>query len=466
MKPCRIHLFFCWAKSDFSSDAWGKGAVISTAEDFKALFANIAIDNATTISNRYGEVTRALNLQFRDTESRTANSLQVGSYGRYTAIKGISDLDMLYIMPNSCWSDYKDGGQYKLLRKAADAILARYPNTEVYPDTLVVVVQYSNFKIEVQPVFEDKDGNFIYPYTKNGGSWRTTKPRAELKATSDVDNAKNGNLRRLAKMARAWKNKHGVPMGGLLLDTLAHNFINSTADHDATSFGSCGKMMRGFLAYLADQPKQDRYGALGSGQHVKVHKAFQSKAKKGLKLVDDALDAGEEAKANARWRKVFGRGYPLAESTELKKSYIVEAGYQARNTEEFIEDEFPVDIRYALKIDCEVSQNGFRSIFLRASRTAGLRRLNVFKSKSLKFFVNDHNIPGTSHLYWKVLNRGPIAIERDMVRGQIEKDSGTRTKFERSNFRGEHVVDCYAVQNGVVVAKDRIHVPIIDASES
>lgn len=440
-------------------------ASISRTDDFKTLFANIAIDNADTISKRYGEVTRALNLEFRDTESRTANSLQVGSYGRWTAIKGISDLDMLYIMPKRCWNDYKDGGQYKLLRKAADAILERYPNTEVYPDTLVVVIQYTNFKIEVQPVFAEDDGSYTYPYTKNGGSWRNTKPQAELNTTSSVDSDKNGNLRRLAKMTRAWKNKHGVAMGGLLIDTLAHNFLKSTSDYDKTMFGSCGRMMRDFLSYLADQPKQDRYAALGSGQHVKVHKRFQGKAKKGLELADKALEAGEEAKANNRWRKLFGRGYPAAQA-EVKKAYIVEAGYQARNTEEFIEDQFPVDIRYALRLECQVSQNGFRTMYIRAATKMLGKRFNIYKSKSLNFHIADHNIEGVFHVYWKVLNRGPMAIEKDMIRGQIEKDSGSRTKNETSSFRGEHVVDCYAVQHGVVVAKDRIHVPILDQSES
>lgn len=439
--------------------------IISTADDFQTLLSNIAIDNATTISTRYGEVTRALNLQFRETESRTANSLQVGSYGRRTAIKGISDLDMLYIMPRNCWTEYRDGGQARLLRKTADAISARYPDTEIYPDTLVVVVQYANFKVEVQPVFEDDDGNFTYPYTKSGGSWRLTKPRGELTAMVDVDGAKNGNLRRLAKMARAWKNKHGVPMGGLLIDTLAHNFLNSTTIYDSSGSSSYGRLARDFLAYLAEQPKQDRYAALGSGQHVRVHKAFQGKAKKGLELADKALAAGEEAKANNRWRKVFGRGYPAADATEVKKAHIVEAGYQARNTEEHIEDRFPVDIRFALKIECEVSQNGFRTILLRAGRRVGLGRLNVYRSKSLRFFLTDHDIPGVFHLHWKVLNRGPMAIEKDMVRGQIEADAGSRTKRETSSFRGEHVVDCYAVQQGVIVAKDRIHVPIVDESE-
>lgn len=438
-------------------------AIISRADDFKTLFSNIAIDNASTIATRYGEITRGLNLQFRDTDSRTANTLQVGSYGRYTGIKGISDLDMLYIMPNGKWDTYKNN-PYKLLRDAADAIQDRYKTTEIYVDTLVVVIKYENFKIEAQPVFEDDDG-FWYPYTKGQSCYRLTKPRDELATTREVDNDKNGNLRRLAKMTRVWKNKHGVAMGGLLIDTLAHNFLIGRTTYDTISYGSCGQMMRDFLSYLSDQPKQDRYAALGSGQHVKVHKPFQKKAKKGLELADKALDAGEESKANNRWRKLFGRCYPLADATEIKKAYITESSYTADNTEEFIEDQFPVDIRYSLRLECEVSQNGFRTIFLRAMRGAGMKRLNVFKSKSLKFFIADHDIKGIFHVYWKVLNRGSEAIRLNQIRGQIIPDLGSKVKNERSNFRGEHVVDCYAVQDGVVVAKDRIHVPIVDESE-
>ncbi len=374
---------------------------------------------------------------------------------------------MLYIMPAGKWDDYKNKGQQRLLDDAAAAIRQRYPSTEIYADTLVVVIQYQNFRIEAQPVFKEADGSYTYPYAKSGGCWRTTKPQDELDTTSSVNGEKNGNLRLLARMARAWRNKHGVAMGGLLIDTLAHNFLVSTTAYDNTAYGSCCYMMRDFLAYLADQPNQDRYAALGSGQHVKVYKKFQSKAKKGLELTKNAIEAGEEEIANNRWRKVFGRGYPYAVSkTVARQEYIYEGSYEARNTEEFVEDRFPVDVRYLLRLDCEVKQSGFRTFMLRASRAVGIRRLPVPRSKSLRFYVDEHNIPGVFHLYWKVLNRGRMAIERDMIRGQIEADRGSRVKHETSNFRGEHVVDCYAVKNGVVVAKDRIHVPIMDEGES
>jgi hypothetical protein len=193
---------------------------MTVAEMFSQFVANLAIANTETISRRYGELTAALNKHFRDTESKEANSLQVGSFGRKTGINGISDLDMLYIMPRSTWDTYNvSGGQLKLLQDAKEAIVKRYPATNIRVDRLVVTVTYHDFHVEVQPVFEQDDQNYKYPDTKNGGYWKICKPREEMKAVAELDDAKNGNLRRLGKMARAWRNKHGVAMGGLLVDT-------------------------------------------------------------------------------------------------------------------------------------------------------------------------------------------------------------------------------------------------------
>jgi hypothetical protein len=106
---------------------------------------------------------------------------------------------MVYIMPASKWDDYKDNKQSKLLTDVKDAIKARYPSTEVKVDRLVVAIKYQNFHVEVQPVL-----TITIAMTMN---------RQEMAAVKDVNEGKNKNLRLLCKMARAWKNKHGV--GGL-----------------------------------------------------------------------------------------------------------------------------------------------------------------------------------------------------------------------------------------------------------
>ena len=72
------------------------------SEIFDALLANLKFgDASTTIAMRRDEITKALNKTFRSIEGSTANRLMVGSYGRHTAIRGVSDLDLIYILPPS-----------------------------------------------------------------------------------------------------------------------------------------------------------------------------------------------------------------------------------------------------------------------------------------------------------------------------------------------------------------------------
>ena len=433
---------------------------MSISQMFEEFIDNLAISNKQTISDRYAELTKTLNKKFRDSDSETANTLQVGSFGRKTGIDGISDLDMLYIMPKSSWDTYNNAqnGQYKLLSDTKEAILTRYSRTAVSVDRLVVTVTFSNFYIEVQPVFEQEDGSFKYPDTKNGGSWKITKPREEIDEISSADKDKNQNLRRLCKMARAWKNKHGVAMGGLLIDTLAYNFLKSTNYYDDKSYLYYDLLSSDFFKYLSELPDQDYYLALGSNQRVAVKKKFQKKAKKAYDLCLKAIDAENQSYVNDKWKKIYGRPFPARKIEMAMESLSRSYPQSWKNTEEFIEDKFPIDIREYLKIDCEVKQNGFRKFFLREILK---RRIPLKSRKDLLFEIKEISVHQPYEIYWKVLNRGEEAKQRDCIRGQIVPDRGYKCKKEQTDFYGDHIVECYCVKNGVVVAKDRIHVPIV-----
>lgn len=431
---------------------------MTVSEMFSGFVSNLAITNTDTISARYGELTSALNKQFRDTDSKTTNTLQVGSFGRRTGINGISDLDMLYIMPKGKWDKYKNGKQLSLLQDTKKAILKRYPSTKVKVDRLVVTVTYTNFHIEVQPVFEQDDQSYYYPDTKNGGSWKTTKPREEMDAVALMDSVKNSNLRRLCKMARAWRNQHGLGMGGLLIDTLAYNFFYQTNEYDSRGYAYYDWLSRDFFLFLSEQPEQNEYAAPGSRQRVKVKKKFQRKAKKAYNLCLEAIDAEDQKNVNDKWKKVYGRPFSAGAGDDAHKTLDEATKLSWDNTEEFIEDKYPVDIREFLRIDCEVKQDGFRELFLRHMLT---RRIPLKVKKSLRFYVTEISVAPPLELHWKVLNRGEVARRRDCIRGQIVPDDGNMQKKETTDFSGRHFVECYCVKDGVVVAKDHINVPII-----
>jgi hypothetical protein len=421
-------------------------------EIFDALLANLKVGSAsTTIAARRDEITKALNKDFRSVEGSTAHRLMVGSYGRHTAIRGVSDLDMIYVLPANLRSSYSsETGPRRMLNRVRDDLTARYPNTDIRVDQCVVRVQFTSnkFKFEVQPAFENSDGSFDYPDTK-AKCWKVTRPRKEIAATKACNDRTSTNMRHLARMARAWKDTNGVVMGGLLIDTLVHRFFSATTEYDDKGSLWFDLMVRDFFGFLMDEPDKDYYLALGSNQRVNVKKRFQSKAKKAYNRCVDAIDNEGKASANKKWREVFGSAVPLV---------VTKSAHSFTNTEKFIESQYPVDISESLAIDCTVTQNGWR--------TASLREMfkdktPLLPNKALDFTITECSVARPYTVRWKVLNRGDEAERRDEVRGEIISPNGAgNARRERTTFRGEHVVECYIIKDEIVVARDIIDVPI------
>lgn len=428
---------------------------MTTSQTFSNFLGNIKVGNSESICNRYKEITKKLNKTFRDTDSETDNCLQVGSYGRYTGINGISDLDMLYIMPDNKWDEYKNSPG-KLLRKVKDALLERYPTTDIKVDRLVVDVCFVNFTFEVQPVFEDMDGketNYKYPDTKTD-SYKITKPRQEQDEMTSFKKEHGEAHRHLCKMMRSWKNTMGVGIGGLLVDTLTHRFLSSSSEYDNAGMSKYDELCRDFFKFLKDEPKKNHYQALGSSQDVKVKHAFQSKAKKAYNKSVDAINEEDDKKKHELWRDIFGRQFPAVEATATEKKLLSK---EYTDHEEFIEDMYPIDIRFDLKLDCVISRNGFKNVLLSVLLAAG-RKICMVRSLDFSFKTD---VPEPYEVKWKARNVGSEAKRRNCLRGQIINSNKKSTiRHESADFGGSHYMECYIIKNGVVVARDRIDVPI------
>ncbi len=430
---------------------------MKTAEIFDALLDNLKVGNAnTTIAARRDEITKALNKSLRSLEASTGFRLMIGSYGRHTAIRGISDLDMIYILPATLRDTYAgETGPQRILNRVRDILKARYPNTDIRVDQCVVRVQFTNFKFEVQPAFENADGSFEYPDTV-AKAWKVTKPRDEINETRACNDRTSNNMRRLARMARAWKNENGVGIGGLVIDTLVHRFFANTDAYDTAGTDSFDEMVRDFFSFLANEPDKEYYLALGSNQRVRLKARFQPKAKKAYKRCLEAIENEGKTAAQKKWREVFGAAVPLTTTTMTAASTL-----SFKNTEEFIENSYPVDIRERLTISCEVTQSGWR----RTTLLDMLRRGSpLLPNKDLDFTIVECGLSGPYDVRWKVLNRGIEAERRDKIRGQIIKSNRPNEGLhERTQFRGDHLVECYIIKNGVVVARDLVEVRITTA---
>lgn len=289
---------------------------MDVGEDFKTFCNNLTIVNHRNISARYKTITKCLNIDFWNSFSDTEHSLLVGSYGRDTAI-GVSDLDLIFILPKKNYfrfDNYLYNGQSALLQYVKNSIQITYPGTDIGGDGQVVVVDFSDgMKFEVVPAFENEDGSFTYPDSNNGGSWKITKPIPEINAIADRNILCNGNLKRLCRMIRVWKKRWSVPMGGLLIDTLAYNFLENW-EHREESYLYYDLMSRDFFLYLANQNIEQKYWlAAGSNEYIWRKGVFEYKAKQCYQIAIEAItyeSKGMSWSARKTWRKIYGAAYP------------------------------------------------------------------------------------------------------------------------------------------------------------
>jgi len=443
-------------------------------EKFEEFIEGLQIKSIDEETKRVGEITKRLNKSFRDLENEeTENSHVVGSLGRNTAIKTFSDVDMLYVLPKNLkkqYDEHEGNGQSKLLQKVKQEIKKRYPKTIVRGDGQVVVVSFKSINkiVEVCPCFERSDGSFDYPDSNNNGSWKKTDPVPEIEESLKKIEETNSNYKYICNLVRAWKNNKGFKFGGLLIDTLVYNFFNENDNHNSATFNDYLPLLKDLFSYLKNRNKDQNYWyALGSNQEVyNKDGKFVNQAKKAYeKIKDKTVDSND---LYDELEDIFGKRFPTPE--ENQKNRMLEkgalSGQVIHQTEEFIETKFDVDIRYRLKIDCKVQQDGFRDMFLRSFLQD---KYPLKANKKLEFFIIDNEFESLSkdeddslnyEVYWKVLNRGEVALRRNCIRGQIVRDEGSYRKTESTDFKGEHYVECYIVYRNICVAKDRINVPI------
>jgi hypothetical protein len=166
----------------------------------------------------------------------------------------------------------------------------------------------------VLPVFENKDGeSWTYPNANSGGSWRVCNPRAEIAAIEKRSNETNRNLKYLGRMMRVWANYCSVPMTGILIDTLAYQFIENY-EYRNKSFLYHDFMARDYFNYLHGQDeKQTVWRAPGSASYVYRTGVFEHKARSAYLRAVEAITYNEdkhEWSRRRKWREVFGPLYP------------------------------------------------------------------------------------------------------------------------------------------------------------
>lgn len=196
----------------------------------------ISAEQRSRVSQRYKRITYAINMEFWGSESETAHSLYVGSYGRGTAID-TSDIDILVELPRSEYERYdaqKGNGQSRLLQAVKTAIQTTYPRSDIHADGQVIVIGFSDgIKFEVLPAFKQLDyfgnwnGKYDYADANMGGNWRSTNPKAEQDAMAARNKESNGLLYDTCKHMREIRDSRfsSYHLSGIVIDSYVYDHI-------------------------------------------------------------------------------------------------------------------------------------------------------------------------------------------------------------------------------------------------
>ena len=165
---------------------------------------------------------------------------------------------------------------------------------------------------------------------------------------------------------------------------------------------------------------------------------------------DDAIQA---------WYGFFNHDYWSEQSTkiaEYESKTVLRPICSFSDTEEYIEELYPVSLLYSCKVLCIVSGNGWRPKLL----TEFLSVLQHWLPHNfeIRCTMDYTDCPQPYKIFWKVKNVGPEAERRNQIRGQIVEKG--KTIVEHSNFYGNHYIECYIIKNNMCVAKERINIPI------
>lgn len=418
--------------------------MMQVKDDFNEFISNLQIDNFDDINTSLEGIAKKLNQKYYD-NSTTDNYLMVGSMGRNTSIKGESDIDVIYELPDEVFErfdDYESNGQSQLLNEIRDVLKEKYPSTDIKGDGQVVVISFTKYKIELVPGFKQDNNSYKYPDTHDSGSWKITKPILEIEEANNTIN-NTSTYRDICQMIREWKANNGVTICGLLIDTLIKDFLGNNPEYKWKSKSDYYELLKSVFKYLSDQDEnRKQWNAMGSNQIIE-NKNFNF-IKKGKKAYNKLSNSTDES---STLRELFGSRFPISEQSANEYGYS--------NDEQFIEEIFPVYIMYSLKIDCEITQNGFRTGLLSEFIK---KKFMIKQNRKLKFMIVENNIPKPYDIYWKVRNVGYEAIRRNCIRGQIKK--GIDYLNESTNFYGPHYVECYIIKDEICVARDKISVSI------
>lgn len=286
------------------------------ADKFRLFINNLKIDNPVVISRRCREICQILNQRYWNIRSDTRNLHYLGSYGRETAVKGLTNINVLFLLPYKVYQQYEErpGNIQELLLYDVRELLSKtHADAFINEEKSLLIPFEDGMKIEIIPGFIGPRKNYIIYPDAQEKQWQTFNPIREIEVINEYNYKYGGKVRHLARMTRAWKMVYEVPLPGMLIDTLVMIFMDEW-EGNQSSFGYYGEMVMDFMEYLAGlKNEQLHWYAKGSNRKLERQEDFGAPANVAYKKIKQAMDLeeqGDSYNANKIWKEIFGPSFP------------------------------------------------------------------------------------------------------------------------------------------------------------
>lgn len=406
-----------------------------------------------------------------NTSYSVAETCVQGSVAMSTVVQnedGDYDIDVAVVFDKSTLGDKGAQATRNMVANALQRKTKQF-NAEPEVKTSCVRIKYSDgYHIDFaiyRRHYDIENKRWIYEHA--GTTWTERELKDLTKWFTEQNKASNGNLRKVVRLSKmfcksrdTWKN---MP-SGLLQTVLCDEKLQDSYDRIDELFYYTMKEIVVRLETDVSVAAPVDNGRDLTPRQIDTQKMTNWKNRLKSKLEDlDVLFKSDCTKEDAlqAWYGFFNHDFwneQLSESSNYSQfsTLIIKSVRSFSDTEQFIEDLYPVNLSYSCKVSCYVSGDGWRPKLL--SEFLSLLRRYLPHNFEIRCVMEYTNCPPPYKIFWKVKNVGPEAERRNQLRGQIVEKG--KTLVEHSRFFGNHYIECYIIKNGVCVAKSRIDIPI------
>ena len=393
------------------------------------------------------------------------NCLLIGSYARFTAGRPLHDLDVLFV-----------AGKFEPLHLSPDSVLKRLRDAierhfinptpygiRISPQSHSITISFARgqedvFSVDIVPAFtsglKNEFGNDIYwvpeiilVSKKNRHSryeqlskakrnelewWLKSDPRGYIGATTELNN-RNSDFRKAAKFIKRWKHAYCAKyedfgLKSFHIEQILFGMFSQDPDIEIAD---------AIFQYFCELPKNiERPRIRDRADHDR--------------FIDQYLS---DLTAKQKQRILEARDFFLAtledlsEQSDFSELLRGELRKRASPSEEYLFDSgIPIFLEpgETIKIVANVlpRDGGFRGFIL---DRFGL--INI--DRRIKFEARAGGTLRYDLLKWKVKNDD----DSPQPRGEITNHQ-TRNNPESTRYKGSHFVECYAIRDGVCIARD------------